>query len=467
MTKSGIAVLIIVLGSLPITLAQPFVGVLVWNWLAYFNPQTVMTWGALDDYRLALYVGAATVAGMFLSGKDRFRTIGGQQVGLVFLFGATLVVSTLAALNRRPAVDKLIEFGKMFLMCYVMLCLVRTEKRFRILVFTTALFVCAVGMKSALVAPLHPLARIYGPMASKMADNNDYALAMNMMLPFFWALAATERDWRLRWAWRVCLALTVVAVLFTYSRGGFIGLGITVVFLAWRSQRKVLAAAVLGVGLLVGSMYLATDVGGRLEERLGTLRQPTQEGSAQDRFRAWQTALNMAQARPFTGVGLRNFFSQYRQYWPEGVPPGADYAKVAHSAYFQVLGEAGYVSLLFFVALIVSTLVLLERLNWRLKHTPPDVAILDPDDPDAPPAPAPADHVARLRRYVLMCQISVIAYAVTAAFLSRHDFDLYFQIVFMAVMLRQMAQGLVARSPEEPLAVEAEAASPALVRAEA
>lgn len=471
MSLRGIAVLVALLVSLPVSLAHPFIGVLTWNWLAYMNPHQ-QTWGALSGYRFALVVGAVTLAGVFLSRHDRLRAHGGREVWLVVLFFVTLIISTVYAANPNWAYDKLVQYAKIFAMCYIMISVVNTERRFRILVWTTALFVCAIGMKGAPIAALNPAVRIYGPPGSFLEDNNDYALGMNMMLPFFWTLGVTESNRRLKTFWYVCLLLTIGGVLFCYSRGGFIGLGLTIALVAWKSRRKALAAAVLIVGLVVGT-HLAPD---RLREQVGVLEAPTQVGSAQDRLRAWAVAINMARAHPFTGVGLRNFRTQYPRYADD---MSEDYPKVAHSAYFHILGEAGYLSLLVFILIVVAALLTLRRLGRELKALPAD-ALRPPEPPDthtreepdaassagarAPafekPTKPPIDYLDRFQRYVSMCQISIISYAVTAAFLSRADFDLYFQLIAMTVMLREMIRSAAIRAEAgEPAEEEVPAAA--------
>src|SRR5205085_2012013 len=66
-------------------------------------------------------------------------------------------------------------------------------------------------------------ARIYGPPNSMIADNNDFGLALNIVLPFFFFLAQNESR---RWLKRLlgCLFLaTIPTIMFTYSRGAFVG----------------------------------------------------------------------------------------------------------------------------------------------------------------------------------------------------------------------------------------------------
>ena len=460
----ALAVIVVLAISLPLTLVHPYVGVLVWNWLAYANPHQ-LTWGQLAQFRPAVIVALVTLFALAVSRRERFRAVGGREVLFALGFFGTLIISTVFAYHPGAARVKLEQYAKMFLMCYVMICLVNTERRFRVLVWTTALFVCALGMKGVILGPVRGFPRIYGPAKSFMSDNNDYALGMNMMLPFFAAIGATERRAKLKLFWYACLVLTVGAVLFTYSRGGYIGMGITVLAMAWRAKRKGLAAAVLGLGVILGAAFAPQ----RLIERVDDLENPTQQGTAKSRIRAWHVGRRMGNAHPFTGVGLRNFAGKYRDFALENDPTGA---LVAHSAYFQILGEAGYISLIFFVLLIVGSFWSLFRLRHRLRHLP-EGSLADPiragpvpaNPEPAPPSPAgavpvpprptmrkparPIDYLDRFRRYTHMCEISIMSYAVTATFLSRADFDLFFQVIAMVVCLKIMVRERTAQPKPE------------------
>ncbi len=43
-------VLIVVMGSLPLILSRPFLGVLMWSWLSYLNPHK-LSWGFAREQR--------------------------------------------------------------------------------------------------------------------------------------------------------------------------------------------------------------------------------------------------------------------------------------------------------------------------------------------------------------------------------------------------------------------------------
>jgi hypothetical protein len=72
----------IVFGSLPFTLTRPFVGVMVWSWLGFMNPQR-LTWGFAYNMEFSAMVAAATLAGLLLT-RDRAPLPGVRETYLLF-----------------------------------------------------------------------------------------------------------------------------------------------------------------------------------------------------------------------------------------------------------------------------------------------------------------------------------------------------------------------------------------------
>jgi len=61
-----------ILSSLPFCLFRPWIGVLMWSWLAYMNPHR-LTWGFAHGLPFSQLVGVVTLVGFLLSsGKKPF-----------------------------------------------------------------------------------------------------------------------------------------------------------------------------------------------------------------------------------------------------------------------------------------------------------------------------------------------------------------------------------------------------------
>ena len=181
-------------------------------------------------------------------------------------------------------------------------------------------------------------------------DPHMMALYLGLSLPFAGALLI--RNWperRLLNATAVLLLL--VADALTFSRGGYIGLGVGLVFLfgVWLAQpmsgrmRSALRHPLIIGGILCFSivLLLQTPVGTRLGSSFST-----EDGSNTERLRLWQETVGYISHRPFLGAGIGNY--------PLLAKPSATYREpiYAHNLYLDIASEVGLLGLSFFVGLL-------------------------------------------------------------------------------------------------------------------
>ena len=148
-------------------------------------------------------------------------------------------------------------------------------------------------------------------------------------------------------------------------------------------------------------------------QRMNTIGEFHEDASAMGRINAWWMAWNLARAN-FFGGGFEIYtpavFSQYA--------PVPDDLHAAHSIYFQILGEHGFVGLVLFVVLWLTVWWLAGQLRLR---------------GDARPETLLVSHLGA------MIQVSLVAYGVGGAFLSLAYFDLpYYLLVLVVVSLQWM-----------------------------
>ncbi|WP_241651849.1 O-antigen ligase family protein [Pseudoalteromonas phenolica] len=142
-------------------------------------------------------------------------------------------------------------------------------------------------------------------------------------------------------------------IIATQSRGGL--LGILTIFGFFISKKIKNPVVLGGIGAVAGIFLLA--LAGINDRQSGGAAEEGVDASAMGRIYAWQAAINMALANPFTGVGISNFYVNYFFYSPHW--DGKNHA--VHSTWFQVLGEMGFIGLFLFILLIVSIYKSLRR----------------------------------------------------------------------------------------------------------
>jgi probable O-glycosylation ligase (exosortase A-associated) len=173
------------------------------------------------------------------------------------------------------------------------------------------------------------------------------------------------------------------------------------------------------VALLVVGAAMVSFMPDSWQRRMDTIATYQEDQSAMQRIWTWTTLWNAAVDRPLIGTGFRA--DNPVVYDLYGLIPGFEHfhgrwTPVAHSVYFQALGEHGFPGLLLFVSI---GLWLWFRASALARSTR--------DDPEY------RDWVPLLMR---MCQVSIVGYAVGGAFLSLMLFDVPYYIVGLVVLVQ-------------------------------
>ena len=409
-------VLLIIFGSLPYCLSRPWVGVLVFSWISYMNPHRY-AWGFIRSFPVALIVALATIVGLVAT-KDKSSLPKDNALILMGLLWALFFFTTYFAINQSDAWSQLNQISKIFLMIYVSVILINDARKLRYLLLVVALSLGLIGLKGGIWALLSGGShRVYGPAGTFIGDNNDLALALNMALPMLLYLGKDEpRRW-LKWFLKATFVMSLVAIIFTYSRGGFLALGFVSFLLMIKAKYKSLAVITLALGCLVTLWIVPAKWG----DRMNTIQTYEEDGSAMGRINAWKMAWNLALDRPLTGGGFETFTpGVFKKYAPD-----PDNVHDAHSNYFEMLGEQGFIGLGLYSLLIASCIIRLRLLKSRIRRDP---------------ALQWAQH------YPDMLQVSIFAYLIGGAFLGRAYFDMFYQLIGAMVILNRLVVPVTVKS---------------------
>ena len=413
-------VTLIIFGSLPIILAKPHVGVLVWTWLAYMNPQR-FTWGFAYDFRFSLIVGVVTILAWLFSREPK-RLPSTPVIVLLVLFTLWICVTSLTALVPDQAYIKWTWVMKMLLMTYITLFLMQDRDRLNALIWVIVVSVGFFGIKAGIFVLLTGGQWLtYGPPGTFLGSNNALALALIMVLPLMRYLQLqTERTW-VRWGLAGAMFLSLFSVLASYSRGAAVALVAMLLVLWIKSRRRALVAALVVALMVVGIFFMPE----KWTDRIRSIEHYEQDSSAQGRFDAWRFAFNLAKARPIVGGGFEVYgddalFFRYS--------PGATKSRSFHSNYFEVMGEHGFVGLALYLALGAAAFLTGTWVSRRTRNHP---------------------DLGWARDLAVMTQVSLVGYAVGGVFLNKAYFDLYYHLVTILVLTRVLvARELAERAKE-------------------
>lgn len=407
-----VIVLAIILGSSPICLFSPYFGILMWTWIAYFNPHR-FTYGIAYHFPVAVPIAVPTIVGTIFT-RQRNRKIFTVEFLLLLALWAWFGVSTYASMHNPVFAghaddtrEALIEVSKIMLMAVLTVVVVTSEERLRTLLTVTALCFGALAIKGTFFgARTGGQFRFYGPPESFLEDNNMLALAMNMILPMMFFLAKSEsKRWLRRLLW-ISFYCAIGGILLSYSRGALLGLAVTLGLIAIKSQRKGLAVLLM----VVLAFLVLTFAPPAWMERMSNFFHGNLDESAELRINAWKYSWTLAMEYPLTGGGFETYTPElYQRFTPSLRFAGP------HSIYFQMLGEQGFVGLGIFLTLITAMFVGTQRLRRRARGQP---------------------GLEWVENYTHIIQIGLAAFLVSGAFLARAYFDLFYLFVASAVLLK-------------------------------
>lgn len=400
-------VALIVFGSLPFVLKRPFWGIVLLAGLGYMNPHR-LCYGFMLTMPVVQIVAIATLVGMLRS-KEQKRIVWSREVWILLIFVAWMAVTTTQAVYFTPAVDQLEKVVKIQILTFMTLLMLTSRERVHILVWTIVVSLGFYGIKGGVFTIVNGgVYRVQGPPNTFIGGNNEMALALVMTIPLMRYLQFHESSWWIRRGLVAAMLLTAIAAIGSQSRGALVALVITGSFFWWKSRNKFGTALLLGIVVL----GVATIMPPEWYERMNTIESYDQDASAIGRLNAWRTAWNVANSRLF-GAG----FEMWRDYVFALYSPDPGNVRDAHSIYFKVLGEHGWIGLALFMALLAATWLKCGRIGRIAKGHP---------------------ELAWARDLAAMIRVSMIGYMSAGAFLGLSYFDYIYHLIAIVVVVHQL-----------------------------
>jgi probable O-glycosylation ligase (exosortase A-associated) len=305
---------------------------------------------------------------------------------------------------------------------YVLLCvmiarLVTTEARLMGVIGTLlAAHMFLLAMNPVVITD--PQNRNYVIGATFLGDGNDFSLSLVVLLPCAVELALRVRSFFLRILVSAAAVMSLLAIVASQSRGATIGIACIFMFMWWKSPRKIVSLVMVAIAALIMLAYAPPEY----FNRMNTMADYKNEGSAMARIIAWKTGVRMAVDNPLLGVGTGNFPVAYgTKYKP---PEAINAWKTAHSIYFLVLGELGFTGIILLLGLIFSNILQNERVRKAI---------------EARAGPKPPLEVKQQVRQLNLFTCAVIGFASAGAFLSAAYYPHIFVLTGLLIAARAIA----------------------------
>jgi len=319
----------------PLALRFPFAGVYLWVWLSLMNPHR-LAYGFAQEVPFNMIVAVLTIIGcLFSSERMNFRIK--PMTILIGLFSVWITITTLLAPVNEVTTPLWERNIKTMLLFFMVMALITNRAKLHGLIWIMVISLGYFGLKGGgfmILTGGNYL--VFGPVNSMIQDNNALALALVMTLPLMNYLRVQAQHRFVSLGLIAVMALTLAAVIASYSRGGLVAVAAMLGFLWLKSRAKVATgmfaiAAISMVLLFMPAQYM---------ERISTITEFQSDSSFQGRLDAWKVSLHTASERLF-GAGFDGPRQGvvWNRYLPEAQP------RASHSIYFMVLGEHGFIGL--------------------------------------------------------------------------------------------------------------------------
>lgn len=403
-----IFLVLVVLSGLGVTLRYPFVGVLLWEWFALMQPHRE-AFGFSRSMPLNLAIAVVTILS-WLASKEPKRLPGHPIIVLLGLFLVWMTFNSFFAFNTAWSWPYWDRTWRVLLLGFMIAATANSRIRIEAVVWIAVISLLYYGVKGGvftLITGGH--FKVLGPPSTVIYDNNQMALALLTTLPLVEYLRSNAQSRMFSLGLAGALVATAIAVLGSYSRGAYVAMAAVALFALFKTRRKLVYLSILTI-VLVPALYFMPE---SFYARVNTLNSVSSDSSFQGRLTAWEVALRYATdhfpfGAGFYGPQLPPIFNHYFPY---------DTPHAAHSIYFQVLGEHGYIGLFLYCSLLLVSFFACRKLGKA-------------------PRGEPLSWNQKLAR---MIQVSLIAFMVGGAALSMAYYDLFIVLISLLPPLSLLA----------------------------
>lgn len=335
---------------------KPYLGLLIYMGFLYLRPSDV--YPALAPYHVTRIVAIVTIVAFLLQSKDKGYVQASQNRLLIGLLG--IIVLSFFGGWIPACLGKLEQMGKNVINYFLIINLIDSKKRLKSLVWTLMIFSTILAFNTVqeyrdLGAEVASHLRMGAFSGGYFGGAGDFAVMMNIMVPFGFFLMWGERSFILKLLSLSFMALYIAGMVCTGARGGGVATFAAVIaclaYLGLRSPRPIrkLSSLIVAASLVLGIIFLAPS---QFKSRAETIANYKQESTAWRRIEYWKLGAKMFLHNPITGVGAGNYILNYRKYggWERQW-------RVSHNMFVDATAELGIIG--------ISVLLYLLYLTFR------------------------------------------------------------------------------------------------------
>ncbi len=396
-----------------IILKDPLNGIYLFFLYDYLRPYDFIP--ALRPLRLSLVIEVLTLISWLLYVKQMKLKIKWSNFNYYFV-GFILVIAAMIplAVNNRMAYNTWQAMSITFLIYLIATNRINSVDKLNKLIWILLLVFAYFALKGiynyAILRHVVGSERTSGVVGgSFISDENDFALALNFMIPFAFFYFMEAYKGIKRYACLGILLLFVLGVIASDSRGGWVGLVVAVLLVIIWSKRRIIGLSITAV-LAVAVVLFAPS---NFWTEVGSISE-VHEGTAQSRINYWKAGVRMFLTHPILGVGAGNGPIRMPQFVEGWRDVNTQWGRTFHGTIPQIMAELGAAGLLAYLAMILYAVRHLRKLvKTNL-----------------------AENGRMIRIIAKAIIVSIITYIVTATFLSTAYYpELWTLYVFTTILL--------------------------------
>lgn len=328
-----------------------FYGLIAYAFWSYVRPETV-TWGTLPFEKLSYFLGLILVVTTILQKKKLFVKDVKNFLAIVFLAICYISLFVPTDPTFKMGTWQFQFFSRVIIISLLITVLIDEEKKFYYYCWAIVIFIGLVAAQMGIIGSLKGFvggAR-YG-LGGPFNERNEFAGFLCMTIPVVIFISNIEKNKWLKLLLYLILLGDILALILTYSRGGFIGLVVVGAALFFMSKRKIALAVIGGFAILFIYNYFLPQ---QYKDRLSTIQnyditEEEVDMSAAGRLMAWRMAIEMVKDHPILGVGFHHSQQKIVEYKDPLTGLSFSGPKGIHNSLLLVAAEEGIPGIIIFV----------------------------------------------------------------------------------------------------------------------
>lgn len=324
------------------------------NWICFQRPYDFSwgVWNALPIFQISLFI--AIVSNVF-KGQFRFKVT--LLLSIYLLILSALTLSTILAYSPSTAWTMYNWFlPPMWITPIVIFSTIHDLNLLKWVIWVSAGGIGFNGFKVGVSLTASGGGHLTEQISGFVGDNNVFGLVLCLVVAVILGLRRTLPDKLiLKTIYYIFILFIILCIVYTKSRGALLSICMVFFLASIISRRPFRSLTLLFSIFYVGYVLIPPEY----FDRLNTLDNIKGDVSAMGRIENWKLAWDEAVRHPFFGIGPGNHII-YNKSIQADVQ-----VRVAHSVYFQVLGELGFVGFFFYMWFVLLGLWTFFK-TWRI-----------------------------------------------------------------------------------------------------